>query len=204
MRNNNELVAWWGNLVNRVLKFAYKNWDGRVPDPGDLGPADRELLAKVVAGFQTVGDHLEAVKLRRALGEAMGLAREVNVYLDSAPWFGAIKEDRQAAAKTVYTALQAITDLKTLLSPWLPFTSQQLHEMLGFDGRLYGDLRIETYHEAGRSHEALVYDGTGAIGRWEPTHLPPGQTLGEPVALFKKLDDAVIAEEVARLGQPRD
>ncbi len=200
-RNNNELVAWWGNLVNRVLKFAYKNWDGVVPDPGELRPEDKILLERIEAGFTTVGRYLDEVKLRRALGEAMSLAREVNVYLDSAPWFGVIKQDRQAAATTVYTALQAITNLKTLLAPFLPFSAQQLHGMLGFDGQLFGELRIETYQESQRSHEALIYDPTGAAGRWAPEALPPGQALREPVALFKKLDESVVEEEVARLGK---
>ncbi len=199
-RNNNELVAWWGNLVNRVLKFAYKHWDGLVPDPGALRPADRELLARIERGFETVGELLAEVKLRRALGEAMALAREVNVYLDGAPWFGVIEQDRQAAATTVYTALQAITHLKTLLAPFLPFTAQQLHQMLGFEGQLFGELRIETYAEQTRSHEALIYDASQAIGRWEPSRLPVDQRLREPVALFKKLDESVIEEEIARLG----
>ncbi len=201
-RNNNELVAWWGNLVNRVLKFAYKNWDGLVPDPGELRPGDRKLLAKIEGGFETVGKYLADVKLRRALGEAMSLAREVNVYLDGAPWFRVVKEDKQAAATTVYTALQAITNLRTLLAPFLPFTAQQLHEMLGFEGQLFGTLDVETFREPKRGeHEALLYREAGAIGRWEPQRLPPGQRLREPAALFKKLDEAIIEDEVARLGK---
>ena len=203
-RNNNELVAWWGNLVNRVLKFTYKNWNGIVPDPGELRPMDTELLEKIEKGFEMVGKFFADVKLRRALNEAMALAREVNVYLDAAPWFGVVKEDKQAAATTVYTALQAITNLKTLLSPFLPFTAQQLHEMLGFEGQLFGEQRIKTYSESKRDHEALIYDGSRAIGKWEPTRLPPGQKLKEPVALFKKLDDSVVEEELARMGIPAE
>nr|MBN1229362.1 methionine--tRNA ligase [Anaerolineae bacterium] len=200
-RNNNELVAWWGNLVNRVLKFAHKNWDGLIPLPGDLGDNDRALLDKTAGGFDTVGTSLSGVKLRRALDEAMALAREVNVYLDAAPWFGVIKEDKQAAARTVYTALQAINHLKILLAPFLPFTSQRLHEMLGFGGQIFGDQMIAIYEEESSSHEALIYDGTKAIGRWVPETLPPGQRLGKPVPLFKKLDvDKVIEDEIARLG----
>ena len=107
-RNNNELVATWGNLVNRKLSFAYKHWDGRVPEPGELRPEDQEILAVVEFGFQTVGEHLDAVRLRAALFEAMRLASEVNKYLDkAAPWFE-IKQDKAAAAKTVFTALRAI------------------------------------------------------------------------------------------------
>ena len=199
-RNNNELVAWWGNLVNRVMKFAYKHWEGIVPDPGELGEEDRALLETIKGGFATVGDHLDEVRLRRALDEAMRLAREVNVYLDGAPWFGVIKEDKATAARTVYTALQAIANVKTLLAPFLPFTSQRVHDMLGYEGQLFGEQQVVTYDEATRSHEALILDASAAIGTWEPVTLPPGQSLGEPQPLFKKLDDSVIEEEVARFG----
>ncbi len=108
-RNNDELVATWGNLANRVLAFCYKQWDGRIPsDFGDLRPADQEILAVVEAGFQSVGEHLGAVRLRAALNEALRLAAEVNKYLDNvAPWFE-IKQDKANAAKSIYTALRAI------------------------------------------------------------------------------------------------
>jgi hypothetical protein len=86
-RNNNELVATWGNLANRMLSFAYKRFEGVVPEPGPLDEEDRALLARVEAGFQTVGELYNACKFRAALGEAMGLAREANGYLDrKAPW----------------------------------------------------------------------------------------------------------------------
>ncbi len=88
-RNNNELVATWGNLANRVLAFCYKNWDGQVPDVdiATLRPADLELLATIENGFNTVGAELDAVRLRSALSETMKLATVVNQYLDvNAPW----------------------------------------------------------------------------------------------------------------------
>jgi methionyl-tRNA synthetase len=200
-RNNNELVGWWGNLVNRVLKFAYKNWNRAVPEPDDLRAEDRALLEKIEAGFETVGGLLNEVRLRRALDEAMALAREVNVYLDTAPWFGVVKEDKPAAAATVYTALQAINYLKVLLAPYLPFTAQRLHVMLGFEGQLFGEQHIEAFEEETRAHEALTYDAAGVVGRWEPERLPPGQALGKPAPLFKKLDaEQVVEQELARLG----
>jgi methionyl-tRNA synthetase len=200
-RNNNELVAWWGNLANRVLKFAYKHWEGQVPEPGELGQADRALLKAVEDGFESVGELLDQVKLRAALSEAMRLAREVNVYLDGAPWYGVIAEDRQAAATTVYTALQAVAYLKTILAPFLPFTAQTLHELLGFEGQIFGEQQIETFDEQTRSHEALTYDSSAAVGRWEPERLPPGQLLPKPKPLFKKLDvEKVVEEELSRLG----
>ncbi len=199
-RNNDELVSWWGNLVNRVLKFAYKHFDGAVPQPGDLRLEDEALLEKIEAGFASVGAYLEQVQLRAALSEAMKLAREVNVYLDGAPWFGVIKEDRQAAATTVYTALRAIDNLKVLLAPFLPFTSEKLHTMLGYEGQLFGDQKIETFEEDERTHQALTYDSAPAAGTWTPSMLAPGQKLQKPKPLYKKLDDSVVEEERARLG----
>ncbi len=198
-RNNNELVANWGNLANRVLSFAYKNFDGQVPNPGDLRPEDEALLATVEAGFNSVGDLLTAVKLRAALAEALRVATEVNRYLDvQAPW-SAIKKDRDAAAKTVFTALKAIDSLKTLFAPFLPFTSEKLHQYFGYDGALFGTQKIETFAESNSSHEALTYDPNGAVGQWTPSQLKPGQLLRQPGPLFKKLEEKVAEEEVARL-----
>jgi methionyl-tRNA synthetase len=198
-RNNNELVATWGNLANRMLSFAYKRFDGRVPEPGPLDDEDRALLDKAEAGFETVGELYNACKFRAALGEALALAREANGYLDrKAPWFQ-IKEDRQAAATTVYVILRAVDNLKTILAPILPHTAQKLHEYLGYDGQLFGIQQVVEYEEETRSHRALTYDHNGAIGAWAPSALLPGQALQEPAPLFKKLDENVVEEEYARL-----
>jgi methionyl-tRNA synthetase len=200
-RNNNELVAAWGNLANRVLTFAYKNWEGRAPQPGELRPPDVDLLAKIDAGFKTVGDLIEAVKLRAALNEALALATEANRYLDAqGPWFE-IKQDKAQAAKTIYTALRAIDSLKTIFAPFLPFSSEKLHEYLGYAGRLFGAQQIAHYAEAAREHDALTYDAAGAVGRWQPSALAPNQPLRAPEPLFKKLDEKIVAQtERGRLG----
>jgi methionyl-tRNA synthetase len=169
----NELVATWGNLANRMLSFAYKRFDGRVPKPGELDAADRELLAKVEGGFETVGDLYATCKFRAALGEALALAREANGYtfatlstgLDrKAPWFQ-IKEDHAAAATTVYVILRAVDNLKTLLSPILPHIAQQFHEYLGYDGQLLGMQQVVEYQEetrvrGTRPHQALTQEDT--------------------------------------------
>jgi methionyl-tRNA synthetase len=198
-RNNNELVATWGNLANRMLSFAYKRFEGKVPEPGDLDAEDRALLEKVEAGFETVGALYNACKFRAALGEAMGLAREANGYLDrKAPWFQ-IKEDKPAAATSVYVILRVVDNLKTILAPVLPHTAQKLHEYLGYEGQLFGTQQVVEYQEETRSHEALTYDHSGAVGTWARSELPAGQTLREPAPLFKKLDESVIEEEYARL-----
>ena len=203
-RNNSELLAAWGNLVNRVLKFTAKHFDGVVPDPGELRDMDAAIIRQVEHGFERMGGMLEAVKLRETLAETMALVREVNGYLDRAPWFKVIKEDRQQAATTIYTALRCIDNLKTLLAPFLPFTAQQVHELLGYKGALFGEQVIETVAESERSHAVLAYDTTKAMGRWIPSVLPVGQKLCKPKPLFKKLEPARIAEERARLGQPRE
>jgi len=202
-RNNDQLVATWGNLANRVLTFAHRHWDGRVPDPQGLRPEDSRLLDLVEAGFAVAGGHIEAVSLRAALSEAMSLAGEVNRYLDQqGPWF-AIKTDRGAAAKTIYTALRAIDSLKVLAAPFLPFSAERLHRMLGYEQPLFGELKIVTFQEKERSHRALVYDPAPASGRWEPSALPGGRALGPPQPLYQKLDDSIIEAEQARLGSPR-
>jgi methionyl-tRNA synthetase len=199
-RNNNELVATWGNLANRVLSFAYRNWDGVVPTPYELRPRDREILATVEAGFDSVGEHLNLARLRAALSEAMRLATEVNKYLDSAaPWFE-IKTDRTAAATTIYIALRAIDSLKVIFAPFLPFTSERLHSYLGYSQPLFGEAFVETRSDSLGEHTVLRYQPGDASGSWQPSQLPAGQVLKEPAPLFRKLDEKIVAEERARLG----
>jgi methionyl-tRNA synthetase len=199
-RNNDELVATWGNLANRMLSFAYRQFEGRVPQPGELDDQDRSILAEAEAGFQSVGELLGAVRLKAALEEAMRIARTANVYLDQkAPWFQ-IKQNREAAATSVYVTLRVIDNLKILLSPFLPFTCQRLHEMLGYDGHLFGRQHTQTFAESERVHTALCYDASQAIGRWEPSRLPAGQVLHQPSPLYKKLDEDTVEKELARMG----
>lgn len=199
-RNNNELVATWGNLANRVLSFAHKNWDGKVPEPGEFRQEDQSVLDAVQQGFEIVGDLYNRVKLRAALKEAMRLAGEVNKYLDEqAPWFE-IKEDREAAATTVFTALKAIDSLKVLFSPVLPFTSEKLHQLLGYNQPLFGKQVVETVSDQVSEHRVLRYDPAQATGNWAPSELEPGASLRTPEALFRKLDKGTAEEELARLG----
>jgi methionyl-tRNA synthetase len=130
----------------------------------------------------------------------MSIARAANVYLDQkAPWFQ-IKENRDAAATTVYVVLRVIDNLKMLFAPFLPFTSQRLHEMLGYEGQLFGRQYTQSFEETGRSHVALCYDGSQARGKWAMSQLPIGHRLRRPSPLFTKLDEGVIEEELARLG----
>jgi methionyl-tRNA synthetase len=200
-RNNDELVATWGNLANRVLAFCYKQWDGYVPAQiGDLRPEDQEILSVVEAGFQSVGEHLSAVQLRAALNEALRLAAEVNKYLDkTAPWFE-IKQDKNQAAKSVYTALRAIDSLKILFAPFIPFSSEKLHIYLGYTQPLFGSQFTETQADKLGEHTVLRYRPGPQQPQWRPSQLQPGQALVKPEPLFRKLEPTVAAEERARLG----
>jgi len=203
-RNNNELVATWGNLANRVLSFCYKHWEGHVPpvDEKALRPADLELLATIENGFKAVGAELEAVRLRSALGEAMKLATAVNVYLDvNAPWRD-IKTDKDSAALTVFTALKAIDSLKVLFSPFLPFTSERLNGFFGYETPLFGQQYVEEIQDSLGTHRGLKYRPPAETGlKWKPSELKPGQKLNQPAPLFKKLEENVIEEERSRLGK---
>jgi len=174
-RNNDELVATYGNLVHRVLAFTYRNFEGSVPSPGELDERDERLLGKAGDTFNAVDKLLYQCHFKEAMRTAMALAHEANRYLDEkAPW-KRIEEDRQDAATSLYMTLSVISCLKTLLYPFLPFSSQKLHRLLGFEGQL---------------------EDTG----WAITSLTPGQKLAPPEPLFVKLDEKIVAEEAAKLG----
>ena len=199
-RNNDELVATWGNLANRVLSFAYKHWDGKVPEPGELTAQDQELLATIENGFETIGKELEAVHLRAAVGEAIRLATEVNRYLDiTAPW-SAIKVDKANAGRIIYTALRAIDSLKILFAPFLPFSCEKLHIYMGYSEPLFGEQGLKKQKDTLGEHTTLHYYPEKASGRWEPSKLAAGQTLVQPAPLFRKLEEKIIEEERAKLG----
>src|SRR5215216_741082 len=199
-RNNDELVATWGNLVNRTLTNAHRNF-GEVPQPAALQSVDQALLDAVDAGFTSVGALLDGARFKAALGEVMKLAGQVNQYLsEQEPW-KVIKLDRERAGTVLYAALRCVDNLKTLITPFLPFTSQKLHELLGYDGFIAGPLLFREYTEAnGNTHRVLTGDYETWVGTWAPSALPAGQKLQQPAPLFKKLDESVVAEELARLG----
>ena len=192
--------------MHRVLSYTVNNFDGVVPVPGALDAEDLAIIARTETDFAVIGGLLDGVKIRAALQATMALTDEANAYLERrAPW-RRIKADRADAGTIIYTALRVIDNLKTLWAPFLPFTSQTLHEYLGYTGQLFGTARIETYSESSRDHQALTYDAVAAIGHWQPSALPVGQKLREPTPLFVKLgknaaeEAALIESERARLG----
>jgi methionyl-tRNA synthetase len=198
-RNNDELVATWGNLVNRTLQSAYKNF-GAVPEPNELTDEDEALLRDVASGFETVGSLIEAARLKSALQEAMRLAGLGNQYVaEQAPW-GKLESERVRAGTILYVALRAVDSLKVLFTPFLPFSSQRLHEMLGYDDLIAGPLEFRDVDEDGQRHVVLTGDYESWGGSWAPSELRPGQALREPKPLFVKLDpERVVAAELARM-----
>ncbi len=203
-RVNNELVAAWGNLVNRSLNFAWRNFDGQVPQPGALTDSDRAIIDRAEAGFDEVGALLEQVRLREALQTAMEIVRNANAYLSEREPWKRIHDDREDAASSVYSILRVIDNLKLLLAPFLPFSAQELHEMLGYDGQLFGTLEIRSYQEETRAHEALVYNAETATGSWCKSALAPGQALRQPHPLFTRLEPEIVDSERAFLGAERE
>ncbi len=199
-RNNDELVATWGNLVNRVLSFTIRHFDGAVPQPGPLDEIDTQLLALVDRAFESIGEEINLCKFKAAIGDIMALARDVNKYVDGkAPWFS-IKTDRERTATTLFVTLRAIDSLKVMFAPFLPFTCQRLHTMLGYNGDLFGTQIIKEYQENTRAHRGLTYDASSLDVRWQPGALPIGQKFGTVAPLFKKLDEKIVEEERSRLG----
>ncbi len=176
-RNNDELVATYGNLVHRVLTFVYRSFDGCVPVPGEFDSRSQALLDKAEDTLKAMDGHLYRCQFKEAIRLAMSLAQETNRYLDEkSPW-KIIEQNRQASATALYIAISVLSCLRIALYPFLPFSSQKLHEYLGFEGK------VEDYG-------------------WKPNPPSPGQKLLPPKPLFSKLDEGLIEEETSVLGLP--
>src|SRR6266536_910770 len=197
-RNNDELVAGWGNLVNRSISMAAKNF-GVIPTPGELTPEDQALLAAVRAGFDSVGGLIEKHRQKAAIGEAMRVVAEVNKYIsESAPW--KLKDDPERMGTILYVALQAVSDCNTLLTPFLPHAAQKIHELLGGTGvhaPMPSIVEVSDL-DGGPDYPVLTGDYTTG-GRWESVPLPAGRALAAPTPVFRKLDPSIVDEELARL-----
>ncbi|MGY1984873.1 methionine--tRNA ligase [Blastococcus sp. SYSU DS0669] len=201
-RNNEELVAGWGNLVNRSVSMAAKNV-GAVPTPGELTDDDRALLGTTSGAFGTVGDLLSRNRQKAAIGEAMRVVGEANKYLsDQAPW--KLKEDPARRDTVLHTALQAIKDCNALLTPLLPHSAQKVHELLGGEGTwsVAPEIQEVTDLDDGSPYPIITgaYDQGQAV--WASTPLAaPGTPLAPPTPIFTKLDESVVEEELRRLEE---
>jgi methionyl-tRNA synthetase len=203
-RNNDELVAGWGNLVNRSISMAAKNF-GEIPPALDLTAEDEALLAAVRAGFGSVGELIGKHRQKAAIGEAMRIVAEANKYLsDQAPWKLKAEADKPRMGTILHVALQAITDLNTLLTPFLPHSAQKVHELLGGTGvhaPMPSIVEVDDL-DGGPSYPILTGDYTTGA-RWEPVSIVAGTPLAAPKPVFRKLEPSVVDEELARLaGDP--
>ncbi|RZS87436.1 methionyl-tRNA synthetase [Motilibacter rhizosphaerae] len=197
-RNNDELVAGWGNLVNRSISLVAKNL-GEIPAAGEQNDEDRALLATTEQGFATVGGLIEKHRQKAAITEAMRVVGEANKYLsDQAPW--KLKDDPERRATVLHTALQAVADCNVLLSPFLPHSAQQVHEMLGLPGILAPLPRIEEVEDLDGGPAYPIITGDYAdVPAWGRISITPGTPVSTPTPIFKKLDESVVEEELARL-----
>jgi methionyl-tRNA synthetase len=200
-RNNDELVANWGNLVNRSVSFAARNL-GSIPAAGQLTDADAAILSRSRDSFRVVGESLSRSRFKAAITEAMRTVGEANKYLsDQAPW--KLREsDPERMATIMHVALQLVDDGKTLLTPFLPESSQKVAAMLGAGGAWSGMPRIEQVSQDGGPDYPVITGDYAAAARWASAPIAPGTPLAAPEPLFAKIDPKVAEEELARLTAP--
>jgi len=181
MRCNAELLGKFGNFVNRVLVFAKQHCQGKNPHLRDLHESDKNFLHQIDALVQTAAECYQTFHLRKASQVLMELSQLGNAYFDAKkPWqFAKDPALRSSLDTTISCCIECIKSLALLASPIIPDSAQKIWQMLGFHTNL-------------------------AQGNWETirsTPVPPDQKLGEPVLLFRKVEDAEIEEQIAKLGK---
>jgi len=201
-RNNDELVANWGNLVNRAVSFAARNI-GEIPAAGDLLEVDRAILQRSRESFASVGSSLSRCRFKAAITEAMRTTAEANKYLsDQAPW--KLRESDKERMRTImHVALQLVDDAKTLLTPFLPHSAEKVYKVFGGTGTWSGMPEIREVDEAdvpGRRPYPVLMGDYRTAARWESRPIRAGTPLEPPSPLFTKLDPSIADEEVARLA----
>ncbi len=202
-RNNSELVAGWGNLVNRTAAMVAKNF-GEIPQPGPLEPVDEAVRAKVLASFDTVGDLLARQRIKAAVSESMRTVGEVNKYVTDTEPFKLKGEDQRVRLATVlHTLLQCVSDLNTIMSPFLPHSSNAVHLAIGGEGEfmpmpVVKDVPGLDVGDEGRSYPVVTGEYT-STPRWESRPVVVGAGVAKPTPVFTKLDESVVADELKRL-----
>ena len=209
-RTNGELVAGWGNLVNRTASMIHKRF-GAVPAPGELEDIDRALLDAIEAGFDTVGGLIAQHRQKAALAEAMRLVGEANKYVADTQPFKLKGQDpatQERLATVLHTLAQAVADLNLMLSPFLPHAANDVDRVMGGAGEVAPMPRVEEVAELdpqvlpaafeGRSGYPVItgdYTGSPAWGRHQ---VVVGTPVGRPTPVFTKLDESVVETELAR------
>jgi methionyl-tRNA synthetase len=198
-RTNDELVAGWGNLVNRTATLIAKNF-GEIPPLGPTTEADEATLAAAEGAFATVGDLIGRNRMKLAINEAMRAVAEVNKYVsDSEPW--KIKDDAERLGTVLHVAAQCVADLNLVLAPFLPFAANEVDRALGGQGEVAPMPRIEEVEDldGGPAYPILTGDYSAAPA-WRRHPIAVGSPVAKPTPIFTKLDPALVEEELARLG----
>ncbi len=205
-RNNSELVAGWGNLVNRTATMVAKNF-GEVPAAGPLEEVDEAVLATVRGGFESVGSLVERHRLRAAIAEAMRIVGEVNKYLTvTEPYKMKDESQRERLATVLHVALQCVSDCNTLLAPFLPHAANKVHAVLGGEGEKFPMPVIEQVDElepdngAGLTTYPVITGDYSDTPVWESRPIVVGTPIAKPTPVFTKLDPSVVEEELARVA----
>ena len=218
VRNNSELVAIFGNFVNRAVVLTHKYFGGKVPACGNLLDIDREALAEIPALRASLERNIEGYHFREALKDAMSIARVGNKYIsDTEPWKVA-KTDLERTGTILNVCLQICADLAIAFEPFTPFAAEKLRNMLGvginagFDHRKGEQETVNTYRpgEGAALHTVSSADGLPSCGvclDWshlgETDLLPAGHQLNQPELLFAKIEDEAINAQLARLDAIR-
>ncbi|MGQ4537421.1 methionine--tRNA ligase [Dermabacteraceae bacterium P7074] len=199
-RTNNELVAGWGNLVNRTAAMIAKNV-GEVPAAGELEDVDRALLSQIEAGFETVGGMIRSHRQRAAIAEIMRLVGEANRYVsETEPFKMKAPEQRERLLTVLHTLAQAVTDLNTMLAPFLPFSANLVEKALGGD-RVVAPLPVieEVTDLDGDEQYPIITGDYTDVPAWAHREAKVGAPVSKPSPIFTKLDPKIVEEELARL-----
>ena len=207
-RTNGELVAGWGNLVNRTASMIAKKF-GEIPTPGELEDIDRALLDAVEAGFAAVGNLIRHHRQKAALSEAMRLVGEANKYVtDTEPFKLKAPEQRERLATVLWTLAQAVADLNLMLSPFLPHAANDIDRVMGGAGEIAPMPYIEEVAELdpqvlpadfeGRNGYPIITGDYTQVPTWERHPITPGTPIAKPTPVFVKLDESIVEEELAR------
>ncbi|MEO5651685.1 MAG: methionine--tRNA ligase [Marmoricola sp.] len=204
-RTNDELVAGWGNLVNRTATMIAKSF-GELPPAAELSEEDQRLLDHVHATFDVVGDLIARHRQKAAIGEAMRAVAEVNKYVsDHEPWKLKGDEQRERLGTVLHVVAQCVLDLNVVLSPFLPFSANTVDSVFGGAGEIQPMPHLQEVEDldGGADYPILTGNYTGAA-RWERRALIVGTPVVKPAPVFTKLDPAVVDEELARLADAGD
>ncbi|MBB3022555.1 methionine--tRNA ligase [Helcobacillus massiliensis] len=200
-RTNNELVAGWGNLVNRTAAMIAKNV-GEIPAAGEMEQIDLDLLAKIRNGFDTVGDLIAHHHQRSAINEIMRLVGEANGYVSATEPFKMKAEEQRPRLLTVlHTLAQAVTDLNTMISPFLPHSSNEVEKALGGDRVVAPMPRMEDVDDLdGGPGYPIITGDYSDVPAWGHRPVTVGAPVAKPKPIFQKLDPSIVDEELERLG----